>query len=574
VRSYSVIPLRFGRAAEERLSDSPLAHYAAIAKWLLGESKLTDKGPLTSVPIGIEAMVNAKLVSQLLRPHRPPNAVSLVIIDMAMSAKPMLPTHHVVAGLIGTILEPMAANAEQKAIILLPLMLPDTDIVVEALDPYIKRGMLTLVARDGTNRGLDKFGISDTKCFVKSAKAAIPHPLDLLRHKIIRFPGHFKRFSGDRHSHCNEYYFDASLCQVELTNLIDDYMQNLDVNINELEVFYHATISEWLEQSMLALNERRDINACNMENITTLSKSNKSSILLVLPLIDTGDTIANLLAILRKQRKNFQIKVVSILSTDGDGDDFGKRKENGETIDYFLKVHQPRHKKGTCPMCELNIPSSDPMDPDPYLKLTASAFWAISKDVGVGEEQDVPGYRESIGYLPQFNQLDHRNSAYLAYKIEKLLSKNRKLTAEPIILCPEEDGARALGNALEIVFNMTVIRVPKKFLDVDGSNVTVESLLRRGKHVGDLPPWAISLQSLQRQQEQLSKLPLVFDKPSRELVIFDELSVTGKTHKMMGNFVTSLGFSVGTYFSVLDLHQNDEAGFGPALSLYDLPMGP
>jgi hypothetical protein len=395
--------------------------------------------------------------------------------------------------------------------------------------------------------------------------------------KLIRFPGHFKRYVGGRHDHCTAYYFDGRLCQAELVDMIDEYVRNWMRGKVVAQIFYHATISSWLERAAIAFGERRNIAVENLETALSDGKTVfPNDILVILPLVDTGATIERLAKEIRERNSDAQIGFVTILkAVDLQSPTQITNRSGSISFDSLIEVEQTRFDVGHCKMCNANVPVNDSRDPDPYLKLSTQAFWSLALNMNFADERDVPPYRESIGYLPQFKNIAKADGPFLAYKITKMLrSLGNRLPATPIIVCPSEDGVSAVAGWLEQTFGMTVIRIPKgAFTNSEQLEPTTRSY-QASDPVSDRDQeiWFGQLRSATQVQREFGDRTPILTPPAVSAIILDEINVSGQTRDNLVTLAQKFGLEILCCMSVVNLAAVVRVENWPQYSLYDVDL--
>jgi hypothetical protein len=293
-----------------------------------------------------------------------------------------------------------------------------------------------------------------------------------------------------------------------------------------------------------------------------------TEVLLVLPLVDTGYTARSLIEKIQTLNPTAQIVILAVLSTRGEGDRHGvippSSNTGGRAIHYLQQVSRSTYSASECPFCQAGIPRSDPRQPDPFDRLSAHAFWTLAEDVDFEEERDVPKYRGSVGQVPRLRALESRNGAFLAFKIEKLLRSTGNWPADPVVLCPLEDGTAAISDYLETVLNMTVIRVPKT---VFNGHPEPAATVMDG---ASADRWLIQVKSLAEYRDRIRERHPVFGPLKANVIVFDEINVTGATRRNLAKFAAAQDLDVLCCISVIDFAGDDPS----ALSLYDVRLEP
>jgi hypothetical protein len=571
------IPFRFGRAAGDILDSSAHEFYLASAKHVFRET-IDDAVPfpLHSVPLGFDMILDAGLVFKAVDRRLSDPDWDGAIIDLARPPEFVLTTHHVVAGIARAIFADIKRNRDHRFVLLIPTMLPQDDVVMIALQPLIQAGTLSILADTGDAAGIPFFTADDAQAHHERVLKFNPPVMSLFKKKLIRFPGHFNAGMGIEN--CTDVYFDGKLCLRELVDLIDEFVHWRYPHSAARQILYNSVISPWCEAAVLAYCERKGGNSWNMaESSTERSYFGLSQVLLVLPLLGSGQTARELVTRIREASPAVDLTVLAILSTQGDEPLEGSpgllpasEATAHVPVFYFLRVARRQWQQNACVLCQAGMSKSDPLHPDPYITLTSQAFWTLAEIVGFEDERDVPPYRTAIGRVPRFRAIDFESGAFLAYKIERLLRSTGNLPVDPVVICPFEEGAAAIADCLETVFNMTVIRVPKPALEAEvtpAPSTTISQL-----SVAALPRWEIQVRSLIEYRETVRARGAVFGHQNENVILLDELSVTGRTRDRLLQFAANWGLDVRCCLTVVDFNATAQEGL--VLYRIDLPQTP
>ncbi|NOT40647.1 MAG: hypothetical protein HOP13_09155 [Alphaproteobacteria bacterium] len=579
---YGVLPFRFGRAATEPISPSFDKFYAAVAQMCADSNVvLARSNSPISVPLAYEMISDAQLMFRISSAHLEAwiGDANLVIIDLANPVDQILPNHHIIGSLNALIryYSTTANSRKRRFLLLLPAMLAELDPVMQSIADLIDDGTLAAISNNGISLRSAAFGASpDEKRYVEALAIAHGRPEDAIRRKLVRFPGHFKRYADKRHSHCTSYYFDGRLCEAELVNYLDHYFASIDPTPSETQILYHATISRWLSNAVEAFGKRRKREVTNLA-LDFRVREDVRNVTLVLPLVDTGNTLDTLCNLIRQRAPKAKIRVLTVLATQRPLSEpgsfnfaFGSEEVR---VDFIAAVMQQRFAPGECPACKLNIEATDPVDPDPFDKLSTHAFWALAMELGFEREENVPPYRNSLGFIPAFKRINDMNGPFLAYKVHKLLRSSRDLPANPIVICPQEDGVGAIANWLESVFGITVIRIPKTYL---GSDSIAQELASPPEafflNSEAQPAWLTQLQSLRYFQEEFGKGRRVLGSPNYSVIILDEINSSGKTRSLLVNLAAKFQLNIICCMSLVDFAPFEKPSEMRVTSLYEIDL--
>jgi len=570
---FLTIPFRFGKATGDILSCKMRDFYIDTARMAyMDSSLLAESKTILTIPLSFDLVLDSGLICEIIEERLSAIEHQYVVIDISRPPEFVLATHHVIAGILRSITSDRTQNDQRRFLILISTMLPRDDVVMLAMAPLIDEGILSIIADNGDMVGLPKINSDDVITYQHGVKSVNIQPNVLLQKKLIRFPGHFK-VSTSSGSACTKFYFDGRLCEREIVDLIDEFVADNYSTLDKLNILYDSVISRWCETAVLAFCERRKLTSWNTSLcITHQSFENLDQVLLILPLVDTGRTAGDLVSKITSYSPKAKITVLTILSTQGENNLIEPSPSTGPVPIHFLqrvmRVHYPPTQ---CPLCNAGVPLSNPGDPDPYTRLSSHAFWTLATDFGFGEERDVPTtYRPSVGQIPQLRRLEAENGAFLAYKVEKLLNSTGNLPVDPVVICPMEDGAQAIADYLELVFNMTVIRVPKHVLKThtQPTDYTANRPAIQSAVPGTMPCelWEVQMCTLIEYRERIRARRPVFGSQQSNIIIMDELNVSGTTRTNLINFAAHYKLDVLCCVSVMDFSNDTQQ----ALSLYDV----
>ena len=539
---YRALPIRLGQKAAETVSAAFLDLYSSIAGWFLGELIQPLTETLTTIPIStdLEAHQAMSGVLSQLSSARP----QLVIVDLAHSMRSVLPSYSI----ISTVVETCEATTGEEAsnvqyVFLFTSQLWDQDPAFAAIRALITSGRATVLADDGSLIGVrPRDSAYREHLYIRALSSARMSPLAMLKQKLIRQHGHLKRHRDGVHDHCVQYFFDGAHCSNELAQLIVDGVRHLYLGGVEKEIIVHDPYSPWLADAAEAAAIRLGISLRRLdlgaEGFGLANRVSDTPFVLV-PMCDTGETCRSVIRTLTALNKKCSPSTLAVISTEGMDEQNGRRiigvADRDYEVNYLLKVEQPRYPTGTCRQCRVNAPETfAPAAPenDSY-EVPSFAMWSMILEAGVKPEDDVPDSRPSFGLVPDFPQIILRNGPYLACRMHAALSQMRgKLPRIPIILCPDETGARALADALTSLFKYTVVAVPR-------------SVLRSMSFPPAASPaedWYVQLRSLGDRRD------------STEVIVLDEFNGSGGTRQSLKRLAAAFELGVRCYVSLFDFN--------------------
>lgn len=572
-----VLPFRLMSTVGRPMGADLVRRYQEIGA-LLFDREFSFVDGNETIPLGIDLAWNSNLLSEMIDEKLIDSDHHYVLIDLSRPSQHSLQSHHLINGFLNAVNVDVGRKKGRRYLLLLPTMLPQEDFIRHAITELAERCEITVVANSGELLGRSQISSDRMHGYAKLVRTMDDPEIDSLAKKLIRFPGHFKLAPNTQGNACADYFFDGKLCEFEVVELIEGFIDAKFGGSDRVDLLYDAVISDWLEASVRAYCVRHDkppINTSKMDEIVFV-KSN-ANVLLVLPLIESGNTLRELLPKLHSMYPNSNLTVLSVLSTLGSVDKEGRIEGHDWgacDVYYLLKVRRNRYSSETCPSCKAGIPSIDPRNPDPFTKLSSHAFWTLAEDIGFGPENDVPPKRQPIGDVPQLRNLDPMNGTFLAYKIVKLLEFTNNKVPGVIILCPLEEGAHSIGSSLESVYNIPVVRVPKYEFDdsveagredqVDDEENGLASIFDQEMET----LWQTQLRTFHHYQRRLAGQPRKLGNSSLDVIIMDEFCRSGSTLSSLREFAVRNGLHVRCLISVISFGSNID----DLHSLYDISI--
>ncbi|WP_319406228.1 hypothetical protein [uncultured Desulfosarcina sp.] len=435
-------------------------------------------------------------------------------------------------------------------IILLSDLPPDLDPFRTNLNSHIKAKKIILIGNGKINKEylseIPKYRENEYQIrLIKIRK----DPLELLKFKLIKRFGHFKKFdSPNPDSVCTRYYYDGELCKDELIELLNQYISKKYQKNEKPNIFYYAPISPWLKDTVVTWISEKDLNGIDISDLPNfdfcIDQSN-SLPMLILPTVYSGNSLIKVIELIFGNKKP-NVNVLAIMTTDCH--DTKNRIRNLKLdeevlkIDYLLKVDNFFYKEGNCPLCKIGIPKTNP-DNDSYDMLTSFDMWDMVEKAGWKDEEDAPSYRSPLDIVPDLPNFIDQNGAWLSLKFDQILqSLLHGSPSSPIIVCPAEKGSETFSNYLRAIKRMDVIKIPKeiieKFIEPDLNNID------------DI----ISSDELWRNQ--------LVNTTIKDLILLDEFNVSGTTRKGMINLVKKFNKNPLCYFSIIDFYEEQVKPIG------------
>jgi len=519
-----IMPFRMGYGAAKPLTEAEGGFYLSVVEALTGLPVLEiQKYPIPAIAIESDTL-NTRPQMMYEAFFAAADALTaeaeVIIADLDIYTKADLrgtALLHIASAVVSA-LEKMQIQSSKTElfVLLMPAFHSGGNAFFKLIDSSIQSGKLIVISDDGNyiaqNRPLAHFSREQYRLKLSLVRG---EPIELLARKMIRQHGHFKRERAGRHVECVRTFFDGQLCNQEIRMLTANYLQRKYAENRIPDIVYHYTISDWLQGPLLRLASELKIGCFSFEEIFAYDRKPDSwqgaTPTLVVPLVDSGNTVRDVINKMRRKFSIQQINVLTILSTSGEQDVLGSCElASGIPIDYFLKVSRKRYVKDVeqCPMCDLGIPYTEE-GTEPAFMLSAFDFWAMVDLVGLKGEQDIPRNRESLGKVPDFPAMLDSNGAWIAKKIgDSLLQVLEGKLNDVVVICPDQSGSQILTEYLRVVSGVSVIRIPTEVINDFRSDPNVDSL--RTAWAKKRPAWFMELSS----------------SPVSEVVVMDEFTVS------------------------------------------------
>jgi hypothetical protein len=573
---FGILPFRFGAAASEDLTDDQISFYQWIVNCVThNDAKLSDTADKITLSVSLQEIQEKESITfdktyNFIQKWI--DDVNIVVIDIIKLNNTIVPGRsevHLSSAIVSLLSEQEASGRDVLFIILRTELPPEREASRLALKLAIQSGKIVYISDDGQVLSNLKKEISfDPQEYSLRRKNIRGNPLDLLQLKMIRRLGHFKRVFGGS-SYCVRYFYDGSMCDTEIAQLILEYVDN---NYNETEkpiLFFHCTVSQWLMEAVTAAAIKLNTLAFEVEEFLNDFTDNLFELLtvppiIIFPLIDTGKTVESIFKKWKKIIGHFDSKLITILTTRSDNEQDRTRNIEVEghslNIQYFLNVK--RHLltvKDTCFFCELDIPYSSHKHED-YAMLTSWDIWEMIEEVGWKPEDNIPFYRAGLPEVPKFPEMLNEHGAWLAYKaLCRLTFSIEGFPAQPFaIICPEERGTGLITNYLKVIHDgVTVISIHREAIDyfVD----TTKDLQEFKSEIETQKPY---------WYRQLLSIP-----PSQPVILLEEFCVSGRTRSALLRLLELFRKKVICHFSLIDFSSLSNSELSDKFfSLYHFPL--
>jgi hypothetical protein len=574
MKTFNVLAFRLGSPTSVPVSSALLNFYQSVAQSVAGdECRFIDTLNLSTIPFDNNLILRRpyqmypRFIGYIRAWKKWPE---IVVVDLTNNAEQAIDRGGVLMNIAQaiqyTLTAPLGPAGSEPPIfiLLLPVLPPDVDPIRQILHHYFASGKVVIISDEGA-------------VFPESIKMGAPFPAQYrlslanvredprirAQVKLIRRLGHFRRSGSGTSKKCTRYAYDGSLCVPELAELLRQRIdeEELDQDTKPL-LLYYSPPSHWLEDTVVAVAIEMGLEYYRVEEITSpeFPKGNLQSggpALLIVPMVDSGQTLHEALQTLGSLSVPIEPKVLSILSTRSINEErreaVVKIADNKTVIEYALKVEQREYETASCPLCALSVPASN-YESDEFTMLTTYDMWDMADGAGWKAEDDVPPYRTAIPLVPDYPSLIEKHGAWLMSKVrERLEELPGGFPADPLVICPAETGSLVFTDYLNLVLKVTVVRVPREVISVAqrGPN-EIQEHAREWKL--SLPQWYVQLSTISTE----------------DIIVMDEFNVSGRTRASLTTLLRHFSIAPVSYFSLVDFDPgHSKQGEVPSFSLYD-----
>ncbi|NQT58172.1 MAG: hypothetical protein HQ557_04230 [Bacteroidetes bacterium] len=388
-------------------------------------------------------------------------------------------------------------------------------------------------------------------------------PLNIINYKIIKRLGHFKHTLKNGTNFCHRFFYDGSKCIDEIVMIFSSIINEKLSKNPDFHLIFYSPFSPWLKDALITIKEAFNLELFDLSNNASIAKMKKCKTnfaLFITDMIRTGETYQEKYEYLLDKFSNFTIESYTILTTRGVASDTRNLKLNIRSksieVKYFLHVNQSVMPSTQCELCKIGLPESDKYDEN-FDILSTFDFWKMSKNAGFKEkEEDIPSYRESIGFVCDYSKMIEENGSWLTYKLEKLLNRLNISLNDLVFVCPDESMPAVFSNYLRLLLSATVIKIPRKVLNRIHSSVDdITGILQEFSNEHSL--WHIGLNSL----------------ISKNIIIIDEFSVSSNTFRSIHQLVSHYGHYTICFIPLVDFTPDSSNSLEtPIYSLYSFQL--
>lgn len=570
--TFGIVAFRFGAPASEVIEAPQMQFYNALASSIAAkELSLPVHFQKSTLAVSLaeldadESITYSKF-AQFTRPWVGTVEVIIVdIIDPRNTVRPGKPELHL-ASAIHAVLADRAGPHQPIFIILIPQLPPESEAFRTALQHDIDEGHVVIIDDDGRHvgraPGLTAFDAHEYK--LDRARALLD-PLELLRAKMIRRLGHFRRSYPDGHSSCLRYFYDGSHCDRELAQLITGHVEQTYQDTPCPLLLYDSSLSEWLFEAAAAVANKLSLPSQDLDsflrNPNVEFDADAAPPLFVLPLIDTGNALTGFLTRWLALYPLVTPNVFSILTTVLHDHYRGIRNVRIKGVQIpvrcLVEVSQRPTLPTACRLCALNIPFTD-HDREDYQMITTYNMWEMVNKHGWKPEENVPGHRSGFAAVPKFPEIIQEHGAWIAHKLlGRLVYDLGKFPSETfLVIHPDQKGANDLARYLELLHDgITAVRIPDEVVK------RYREQPQPDRPALDEIKWKASTWYLQ----------VTSAAPTQPVIIMEEFSVSGRTKHALCKLVRDVGKDILCHLAMADFTPASTESDVRTLSLYSFP---
>jgi hypothetical protein len=542
--------VRFGLGSGEEPSQEGLTFYERVAAFVLGGSATftASVSPFRTVEttsaLTDEASVYAPLFQAL---EDVPSDVQLGILDLSVSTKRINTELFLRPKAVGHICSAIATTfasgtwESRRLVVLLPAQQMNSDDLRRVLGAYLESGKVVLLSDDGRSSWAE-IDNDDYQAALALLRTA---PIDRFERKLITRLGWFRPHAFDGETRVLRHYFDAQKAADELGELFDAYLGVDDPARRPDLIAYHESDSSWLTEplhgSCIRANDLPILSVDEWSDPTRdVSDFQHRSVMLVVPLLHGGESLARKIGVLEERLDPRQLKILAVLCADGGESRHGSRRITGPgggtyTVDYFLSVRQLTESERSCRLAVFGETKRYAELTD---SLTTGEFWELVRLCGTKPEDNVPlPRRGGFPVVPDLPRMLELYGNWLADKLWMSIQKRSRTVGQDMLLvCPEgERGSGKVSQLLSLWSGARVVRIPRDTIERVASGTPATDVF------DDALSWCQELASVAR----------------REVVLVDEFVGDGHTMRAMKTIAEGKGLSVTAVCVLVDFAPQD-----------------
>jgi hypothetical protein len=356
--------------------------------------------------------------------------------------------------------------------VLLPELPGDVSASYVFLDTF-SRTMLgdctvVLIANSGKNH---QFSLKKKRmpAILDSYKKAVIDlyglPTARLERKCIRRLGHFRsEYYWIGQHKCRRFSYFIRDCQDELLVLFEEWWARNTSNTHS--ILFDLANNEPFRKSIKAFGEKMSIQTFRIQDIFTKPELKKKikkteSCVLVLDVVDEGETLSHYIGKLDEIGINVNKKVVAAINKTG-----SKQSKSGEYNIHGLLARQSEHIAEPCIQCSLGLPYEKDSH-ESFIRIRTFDMLDMSRNSGWSPEflVEVPNGRQQYQMIPNFDKMLEEYGDWIGYKI-RLLLQNHNCPESWFILHPDEAQSTVLVKKIQTVYDWSipVVHVPRDLI--------------------------------------------------------------------------------------------------------------
>ncbi len=567
MKSYVAVPINIGFRRE--LTNSEQAnHFERFYEFLtslIGSNHSGGRGTVLHPILVSKSHINfSDSINTLIREEV--TQTNLVFLDFLSYNNNIYPSYAIISG-CGKWLT--TASKETMLVILLETYISD-DIILDAMDEWIDSSRIVIVDANGQVYGNHNNKINiDKNSFNTLVRKLKPSTVETLKRRIVRRIGHHVQRRNGGVIQCNDFYFDGRYASELLVDAIVEQHAGAWVAGSYSAVVSVAPEGHWIHNIGAIVSEEFGLAHLTFnkpENSINSSAEMFKSPLFLFPMCDSGETIAEVVTKIQQDGHLVVSNILAIFSVGGASEFLGQRSivlpsKIEINVDYIVRVEQKRRVPGQCRYCRANVPNYYETHPNSAGRIDPVSFWSMVMNAGVKLEKDVPSYRRpSLGYIPDFSNIASENSSFIGSNIIALLeSSPGKLPAEPVVVCPDEEGAKALARTVSAIARYSMICIPREIIRKAEDEKLDRQQIIEIRESGD--NWCRQLVEL--SQRRIKAQP----------IILDEFNVSGNTITGLRNVLANFDLDAWCAVTFVSFQNSSEHLAGIRFhSCYDLEV--
>lgn len=246
---------------------------------------------------------------------------------------------------------------------------------------------------------------------------------------------------------------------------------------------------------------------------------------LVFDVIGTGTTAREVMRRARQQHINILPTAYAVLMDRQCESEPGR--DLGIKLDTIHTVTSGKIEREDCVQCRLELPWTEPEDPEP-LQLRAFDAWELLLSTPWVPEVFPKDEPRLFDAHPDMGVILEKFGDWIAYKIERILNYY-ELGTEPVVVAPDESNASKLIDRLSARYDgrLVAVRIPRQRIGTSVRSDDTEET------------WEVQLQHLASAQ-------------ARSVAILDEMNASGRTAAALVRMLKDRAVFPRLYVPIID----------------------